>query len=519
MEASREVDELRRKVAALEAAQAESARREELFRQFGENVKDVVWITAWPPQAVHYVSRAYERIWGRPCESLYANPDDWLMAIHSDDRDRVERIFMERIHQGGFDVEYRVVRPDGSVCWIRDRGFPVRDAAGTVQRVAGIAEDITERKNLQHQLDRHAENLEKVFLDRTHELDPTDVQVQSLYDSSPDFYAVLTPAGEVLHVNRGLAAGLARERDEMIGADAARFIAPASYELLRTAMGELRRTGKLDRGECQLIRADGSLVDTSLRASAEIGPAGEMTRLRVVLRDITRRKALQRTLAQTERMVNTGRLAASVAHEIHNPLQALLVHLSLVSGALPDDFAEHESWERVLEGAERIRQVVNDLLDLHRVGRQRKEPVDLNAIVLEALGLAGGQFRAGDIDVNVRLDESLPHISGVSQQLYQVVLNLLLNAAGAMDQGGRLEVTTRIHDGQVALEVRDDGPGMAPDELPLIFDPLYTSRKRHGTGLGLFVTDNLIKQHNGNIEVESRPDEGTLVRIILPTGS
>ena len=116
---------------------------EERFRQVVEIIKEVFWLTNPEKTKIHYVSPGYEAIWGRSCESLYVSPRTWLEAIHSEDRDRVLEAALTKQVNGEYDEKYRIVRPDGSIRWIRDRAFPVKDEAGSVYRIAGIAEDIT----------------------------------------------------------------------------------------------------------------------------------------------------------------------------------------------------------------------------------------------------------------------------------------------------------------------------------------------------------------------------------------
>jgi len=122
------------------------AQSEERFRQLAENIQDVFWISDMAQHQVLYVSPAYEKLWGRSCESSLANFMQWTDSIHPQDRDRVQAAFLEKVERGEYDQEYRIMRPDGSVRWVRDRGFPIKNEAGEVHRVAGIAEDITERK-------------------------------------------------------------------------------------------------------------------------------------------------------------------------------------------------------------------------------------------------------------------------------------------------------------------------------------------------------------------------------------
>ncbi|MBW7896655.1 MAG: PAS domain-containing protein [Opitutaceae bacterium] len=141
--------ELEAEVASRQRAEAELRASEQRFRQLAENINEVFWMTDPAKAAMLYVSPAYETIWGRTCASLHASPDEWLAAVHPDDRARVQAAAATRQTTDGYDETYRIVRPDGAIRWIHDRAFPVRDAQGTVFRVVGTAEDITERRALE----------------------------------------------------------------------------------------------------------------------------------------------------------------------------------------------------------------------------------------------------------------------------------------------------------------------------------------------------------------------------------
>ena len=145
-----------------ERKRAEEALREsqERFRQLAENIQEVFWMSDPEKNRIMYISPGYEGIWGRTCESLYASPRSWLEAIHPDDRERILQAALTKQVTGTYDEEYRIVRPNGSIRWIWDRAFPIRDASGHVYRITGIAEDITERKNVEQQLRASEERLE-----------------------------------------------------------------------------------------------------------------------------------------------------------------------------------------------------------------------------------------------------------------------------------------------------------------------------------------------------------------------
>jgi len=157
MESKRRQDE---HVAERRKLEADLRENEERFRQLAENIQEVFWMTDIPKTRMIYVSPGYEKIWGMPVNMLYASPQSWLLVIHPEDRERVAAAAANQT-AGNYDEEYRILRPDGTIRWIRDRAFPVRDAAGNVYRLAGIAEDITERRQLEHQF-RQVQKMEAI---------------------------------------------------------------------------------------------------------------------------------------------------------------------------------------------------------------------------------------------------------------------------------------------------------------------------------------------------------------------
>ena len=154
---------------------------EEQFRQVTEHIQEVFWLSDTAKNAVLYISPAYESIWGRSCESLYLSPRSWLDAIHPDDRERVLEAALTKQVIGTYDEEYRIVRPDGSIRWIRDRAFPVRDGSGSVSRIAGVADDVTERRKVEEELRQAHDQLERRVMERTAALQESQQRLEMAF--------------------------------------------------------------------------------------------------------------------------------------------------------------------------------------------------------------------------------------------------------------------------------------------------------------------------------------------------
>lgn len=239
-----------------------------------------------------------------------------------------------------------------------------------------------------------------------------------------------------------------------------------------------------------------------------------------VWRDITTEKRLQAQLIQSEKMAATGRLAASIAHEINNPLQAISGCIDLAQAT-----SDPEKIKRYLALAttelERLAGVVRRMLDFYRPARAERVPVNVRELMEDVLLLSGKRLQHARVHVQTRWAEDIPYISGVADQLKQVFLNMILNATEAMPQGGTLDIrgqTVRDGGDWVVLSIADSGAGVSPQDLERIFEPFFTT-KPDGTGLGLAVSHSIITQHGGRIIVDSAPGHGTTFTIWLPVHS
>jgi two-component system NtrC family sensor kinase len=226
----------------------------------------------------------------------------------------------------------------------------------------------------------------------------------------------------------------------------------------------------------------------------------------------------QAQLVQAEKMAATGRLAASIAHEINNPLQAIHNSLHL---SLHQDLAEEKRLQytgMAQAEAQRLIEIVQRMLDFYRPSRGGTEPTDINNIVENVLALAQKRLEHGHISIETHLSSDLPPVPTVADQITQVFLNIIINAIEAMPLGGRLRLETVLtDDGKwVLIRFHDTGTGMSPEEIANLFEPFYTT-KTDGTGLGLAISYGIVERHAGLINVSSQAGTGTTFTVKLPT--
>jgi two-component system NtrC family sensor kinase len=232
-------------------------------------------------------------------------------------------------------------------------------------------------------------------------------------------------------------------------------------------------------------------------------------------------QAAQETLVRAEKMSSLGKLAASVAHEINNPLAGILTFAKLVSRILadgPPDDARRAVLQKNLALIERETQrcsaIVRNLLSFARERAIQPKPMDPRTAIEEALSLLASEARTHGIEVERDLQE-VPRVLADAGQLRQAFLNIAINACDAMGASGRLRVATRASDEAVEIAFSDTGPGIPPERLPQIFDPFFTTKEK-GTGLGLSVVYGIVERHGGVVDVKSEVGHGTTFTIRLP---
>lgn len=234
--------------------------------------------------------------------------------------------------------------------------------------------------------------------------------------------------------------------------------------------------------------------------------------------DVTERRRLEATIAQSEKLAAVGQLAAGLAHEINNPLTAIIANTQLLQREIEPEDDKREMVDLIAKAGYRAAQVVRNLLDLARKEQYVFEPTDVNETLRNALSLLHHEFMARSITLVFEPADDLPSINGSPDHLQGVWLNLLTNAMDALDNAiNEIHVISSFHGNEIRIIVSDNGKGIPPERLNRIFEPFYTTKAPgRGTGLGLSLCHRVIKQHGGHILVDSQMGVGTKFTIMLP---
>lgn len=258
-------------------------------------------------------------------------------------------------------------------------------------------------------------------------------------------------------------------------------------------------------------------LDTKLpvTTSDELGElAADFNEMTEVLR---RNKELERTLAQQNKMASIGVLSSEVAHEINNPLGVIMGYAAHLENKMNPDDPHFKFVQQIKRESKRCKNIVQDLLSYARVPRPVRVATDLNELLAQIVDFATHHTDLEGIAVSTAFAPRLPSIALDGDQIRQVAMNLMLNAAGAMPDGGQLVVGTTLNDvGWISMTFQDTGSGIAPENLEKIFEPFFTTKAR-GTGLGLAITKTIVEQHGGKLEVASTIGQGTTVTVSLPS--
>lgn len=343
--------------------------------------------------------------------------------------------------------------------------------------------------------------------------------LRALFDSAPTSMYIIDADYALLAVNRG--------RASLAGDIPQRLVSRRCYTALfqRSEPCQGCRVGETFTSRYNTVRIeqrklpkDGA-VEFEISSYPIYNEAGQVIQAILFEEDVSEKRHLEASLAQAEKLAAIGQLAAGVAHEINNPLTAVIANAQLLQRALGDKDKDLSEMALMIQQAgERAAGVVGELLDLSRQERIDVAPVDVNATLRKALALAQPRLTASGIRLELTPQSGLPAVDANADRLTGVWLNLLINALDAIEgEGGVIRVATRLDGSQVLVTVSDNGPGIQPEQLGRVFEPFFTTKDPgRGTGLGLSISHRVIRQTGGDIRAESQPGVGTTFMVVLP---
>ena len=523
-----------------ERVQMEESLRESeaLFRQLTENINEVFWIRDVKTAQVLYVSPGYERIFGCRCADFCERAESLLDNVHPDDRERLRRLQAASLDQSfteSREEEYRIVQPDGTIRWIRTRAFPIRNSAGETDRVCGVSEDFTEHRQAEEALRESEERF------------------RNIVEYANDILYSLTTDGVFTYVSPNWTDILGHDVSEVNGQSFAPFVHPEDLPACLAFLNKVIETGEKQSGiEYRVKHKDGSWRWHTSNASCLKDDHGNQVSFIGIARDVTDKKRAseelrranrelretQAQLVQSEKMASLGNLVAGIAHEINTPVGAIhSMHDTLIRAVeklqrtlasdLPQEYWEDQAIQSTLKvisdanrviaaGSERVTEIVHSLRSFARLDEAEMKEADLHEGIDNALTLVDHALK-GRIDV-VKHYSNIPPIVCYPSRLNQVFLNILVNAAQAIEDTGEITIATFVKGDRAHVTIRDTGVGIPEDHLKEIYDPGFTTKGVGvGTGLGLSICYQIIQDHEGEIQVESQIGEGTTFTVVLPT--
>jgi two-component system NtrC family sensor kinase len=342
--------------------------------------------------------------------------------------------------------------------------------------------DVTEQKMFQSQLQRERDFNQKIL------------------NTTQSMILVLDTAGLISYANRRCYEAGYR-KDELIGHRLVEWVESSHQKDFDAALQTTAHGQQVDNLELRARRADGSLGHFSISLSPMRDEANQVNNVVVVMTDITDAALLQAKLAHAEKMATIGRLVSGVAHEVNNPLAAILGFTDLLLENPEMPIAAREDLQIILQETQRTKEIVQDLLSFARQRPTQKEPVNVNAVLRQTIKLRSYDFSSHGVEVSEDFEANLSPTLGDAQQLQQVFLNILNNAYDAIQESGnhgRIRIRTRRAEDDIEVAFMDNGTGVVDPER--IFDPFFTTKQAgKGTGLGLSICYGIVRAHGGEI--------------------
>jgi len=451
----------------------------------------------------------------------------------------------EMVYQGRASGRSEHKRTDtvGNSIYIDHIATPIKNRHGQLIGVMVLIIDITRYKKMENDLKRNRDHLEEVVAERTRELRESESRYRQLYkasrrseelyrsllNSSADAIVIYDLEGKATYINATFTTRFGWTFEELRGKRIP-FLPDSERDASMSIIQDLLENGTpCHRFETRRYTKAGELLDISLSASRFHDHRGNPAGMLVILRDISEKKRLEDQLKHAERMEAIGTLAGGVAHDFNNLMMGIMGNVSLMIHEIDPEHRYHERLRQIEKLIQSGARLTSQLLGYARKGQYELKAVDVNRIIRETVDPFVRTRR--EIVPHLDLADRLPQVEADESQMNQILLNLFINAADAMPDGGALLISTRavsepsccgvsIEKGAsplVLIRVTDTGTGIDSKIINQVFDPFFTTKTMgRGTGLGLASVYGIVKSHGGHIEVDSEPGSTTTFSVYLP---
>ena len=488
-------------------------RSEKQLRGVIDTIPAYVW-SALPDGTLDFLNKRCLEFSGHSFEQSLGR--GWEAALHPEDRDRFIEESRAAIASGEpLGTEARYQRADGQYRWLLVRSVPLRDETGTIVKWYGANTDIDDRKRAEETL-RETETRFRTYIDHA-----TDA-----------FFVLEFEGGTILDVNRRACENLGYTREELIGKTVFDFDAGLNPEWLDQNIRPRIEAAESVTFETRHRRKDGSVFPVEIRARAfrigshvfNLSLALDITERKQAEEERERLRQIEADLAHINRVNMMGELAASVAHEVNQPLTGIVSNgsacLRFMAGDTPNLEEAREAVRDIVRDGKRAGEVIARIRALTKRTAPPREKLDLNETIREVLAIVGDEAKRNSVVIRTQFADDLSPVSGDRVQLQQVLLNLVMNAMEAMSGVGerarQLVISTRnIDQDRVQVTVEDSGTGLDPNTLARIFEPFYTT-KPSGMGMGLSISRSIVQNHGGRLWATANDGPGTNFHFTLP---
>ena len=496
-----------------ERKQAEEALREseEKFRSLITNIPDVTWTTDYEGKT-SFISPNIEKEYGYTPEEITKGGDNiWLGRIHPEDAEKVEKAFKELFEEGTMlDVEYRIKRKDGEWIWLYDRSVAIYERDG-VMYADGIFTNITNRKQAEEAL-RESEE-----------------KYRTILESIEDGYYEIDLGGNFTFFNDPMCKISGYSRDELMGMNNRQYTDEVYAKEIYQTFNKVYTTGKPEKSfHWPVIRKDSTKRTVAASVSLRRDTEGEPIGFQGIVRDITAQKFMQEELLKAKKLESVGVLAGGIAHDFNNLMSAVVGYISLAKMEMKPGSKGFKNLIGAEKASIQTKGLTARLITFSKGGGPIKETVSIGDLVKDSVD---SSLKGSDIDARFSIPDDISPVEIDEEQMKQAVHNIITNAQEAMAGQGTINVscentdigvqdTLTLKDGKyVKIFIEDQGPGIPEEDLIKIFDPYFSTKEmgpQKGMGLGLAVSDSIVKQHDGLITVKSELGTGTVLSIYLP---